>query len=165
MRPGACLPHALALRRASECALRARSSELMIEKKKPLKAQLAGELAAAADDAERTSIRAEFEAREVRPAHSRAAFCPFCSNTHPVPTAHSGHEIDHTLGSCRWCARTALTAFAAAPAYTRSLPPTGSYRQLQYDAPALPLALALPALTPPTPSLLQTSSRSEESPA
>ena len=32
-------------------------SELMIEKKKPLKAQLAGELAAAADDAERTSIR------------------------------------------------------------------------------------------------------------
>ena len=44
--------------------MRARSSELMIEKKKPLKAQLAGELAAAADDAERTSIRAEFEARE-----------------------------------------------------------------------------------------------------
>lgn len=53
------MPHALALRRASECALRARSSELMIEKKKPLKAQLAGELAAAADDAERTSIRVQ----------------------------------------------------------------------------------------------------------
>ena len=34
-------------------------SELMLEKKKPLKAQLAGELAAAADDAERTSIRVQ----------------------------------------------------------------------------------------------------------
>ena len=36
----------------------------MIEAKKPLKAQLASELSAAADEDERTSIRAEFEARE-----------------------------------------------------------------------------------------------------
>ena len=31
---------------------------------RPLKAQLAGELAVAADEAEKTSIRAEFDARE-----------------------------------------------------------------------------------------------------
>ncbi len=36
----------------------------MIEAKKPLKAQLAGELAVAADEEERKGIRAEFEARE-----------------------------------------------------------------------------------------------------
>ena len=36
----------------------------MIEAKKPLKAKLAGELAAAADESERKEIKAEFEARE-----------------------------------------------------------------------------------------------------
>ena len=36
----------------------------MIEAKKPLKAQLAGELAVAADEDERKAIKAEYEARE-----------------------------------------------------------------------------------------------------
>jgi len=36
----------------------------MIEQKKPLKAQLASELSAAASDEEKASVRAEFEARE-----------------------------------------------------------------------------------------------------
>ena len=39
-------------------------AELMVEAKKPLKAQLAGELAVAADEDERKAIKAEYEARE-----------------------------------------------------------------------------------------------------
>ena len=108
MRPGACLPHALALRRASECALRARSSELMIEKKKPLKAQLAGELAAAADDAERTSIRAEFEARERilehEVPHNPSAILRCCQSTDPIsfsPATDRPHAAGAVHGPLR----------------------------------------------------------------
>ena len=65
---------------------------------RPLKAQLAGELAVAADEAEKTSIRAEFDARERILEHE--VLCrtfAFCVMPALMPPLRSfPRQLDHT---------------------------------------------------------------------
>lgn len=81
----------------------------MIEQKKPLKAQLASELSAAASDEEKASVRAEFEAREVR----ECALKPTCTAVRPHPrfparSASSSTRSTSRRASCRWPSRVRL---------------------------------------------------------
>ena len=68
---------------------------------RPLKAQLAGELAVAADEAEKTSIKAEFDARERILEHEvlcrTFAFCVAPALIPPPPHPLSfPRQLDHT---------------------------------------------------------------------
>ena len=104
-------------------------SELMIEAKKPLKAQLAGELAVAADEKERESIKAEFDARE----------------------RILEHELDHTPRELSMVRRTLNTVLAMS--LLLSPAPPRNRRSRSTTVRFVPPAAYFPrSLTPPSPS-------------
>ena len=79
-------------------------SEMMVEMKKPLKAQLQAELAAAADDTAREEITAAFGAREKALEHDLGT--PHCRATTPLspfsPLSHHAHVLPCPQTTSPW---------------------------------------------------------------